>query len=161
MQPLTILLNIILFDCVFTFENDELLPLFVHFLWLSELHMSRISYPLDLNASLVQSCGPIIRILFNGLELFLIINIVVNLNIFGTLNVQGVRAVEIINFFPMLFIDDSWLETQCFTRTILLDTKMAQDLIAKRVFIEVQSNGLFKTIELLPIKCDIVIYQLY
>lgn len=108
---LTILSYIILFSGVHTLENYECLPFLVDFTWLPVFYISGISNFANIHAAFVETSGSVVCHFFLGDELLLIIDIVVDLDVLGPLDVEGVRTVEVIYFLPVFLVHHSRLET--------------------------------------------------
>lgn len=122
--------------------------------------MSSIRSLANIDASFIQFGCSIIGVFFYLLEFVFIFNIVVNLNVSGALDISSMWILEIVDFFPLLFIDNCRLETQLLFLSILLKSKLAHHFILKWVLIECERNSFFKTVEFFSICFDIKKYHL-
>lgn len=111
---LSILFDVVLFDGVPAFKNNEILPLLVDNCGFAELDVCCVGCLADVDPSLIEFGSPPIGILFLLLELVLIFYVVVNLNVLRSLDVSGVWILEVVNFLSLLFVYHSRLETQLF-----------------------------------------------
>lgn len=112
----------ILLGGVHTLEHYEGLSFLVYLVRLAELHISRVSNLANLDTALVQPRRPIVRKFFLRNKLLLVSDIIVDLDVFGTLDVKRVRTVEVVDFLLVLFTHLLSLETKMFLLTVFLNS---------------------------------------
>lgn len=118
---MSVVFHVVLLDCKCALENNHLLSFNVDLVWFSEFDTSRIGHCFDVNSSLVQFCHSVIRVLFIPLELPLVIDVIIDLDVLGPLDIQGVWGSVIVDFLSMLLVDNCRLEAHGKVTAVLLD----------------------------------------
>ena len=160
LKSLSIVLDVVLLDSVGTLENDKFLSFLVDDARFSKLNICWVSNSTNINTTFVETGSDIVGLFLLDLEFAFIINVVINLNVLWSLDINSVWTIIVVNFLPVLLVHNGRLEAHLFLSSIILDSKMAHQLMTSRVLIKVEGNSFLQPIKLFAFISDVLVYQL-